>query len=54
MKFWTQAQAPAGNWYDVLGTSDKVHAIDYAIYVGRDGTKARVIVRTDAVVWETP
>ncbi len=50
--YWVQAKAPAGNWYDELGTDLLPRAIDYAKFLVNDGRVARVVLRKDTVVWD--
>jgi hypothetical protein len=53
--FWVQEQAPAGNYFDVLGTPNLDQrslktAQDYVHYVNIQGRKARIVLRTDVVI----
>jgi hypothetical protein len=51
MKYWAQAQASAGGWYDLLGTYDLKVAVEYAAYhLEKCDQKVRVVERTDTVV----
>lgn len=49
--YWVQQIAPAGNFYDVLGTGDDLKAAqDYAKYTRGQGYKTRIVLRTDVVI----
>ncbi|MDE1879519.1 MAG: hypothetical protein KGI89_03125 [Euryarchaeota archaeon] len=49
--YWVQTRAPAHNWVDNLGTSEKASAISHAIYLRKRGEAVRVVVRVHRVVW---
>ena len=50
-KYWVQERAPAGNWYDSIGTNDDAEqAKAYARAMCIDGNPARVVERTDRVI----
>lgn len=53
MKYWVQAKAPAGNWYDMLGTNDKDAAIRYAKHAidVEKYTSIRIVERIDTPIW---
>lgn len=52
MRYWTQTQAPNGNWVDVLGSDDLDTCKGYADFQqDKLGRTARVIARTDEVVY---
>lgn len=51
-KFWTQAKAPGGNWYDVLGSDDESTCVQHAIFMQEQGDQTRVIERCDMELWE--
>lgn len=51
-RFWTQTQAPAGNWTDHYGTGAMQPCINMAEHlIAKEGEKARVVERVDTVVW---
>lgn len=50
MKYYTQIQAPAGNWVDVLGSDDVTSCRMFAKYRRELGDTVRVIERKDKVV----
>lgn len=53
MRYYVQCKAPANNWYDVLGTDDKEHAVEFMNYQQRvHGLTAQVVERVDTVVAE--
>jgi hypothetical protein len=51
-QYWTQVKAPAGNWFDSLGTDELAGAISFAKFEVEQGNTARVVSRTDIVVWD--
>ena len=51
MRYWLQLKAPAGNWYDSIGTSSINDAISYAEDEVKRGATARVVERRDIEVW---
>ena len=49
--FVVQEQAPAGNWFDILGTKDKKRAFEFAKYNADTKQKAtRVILREETEI----
>jgi hypothetical protein len=53
-KYWTQVQAPAGNWVDSMGCDVMQRCVAHGEHCAKDGVKARVVERVDTVVWPQP
>jgi hypothetical protein len=43
MRYTVQCQAPAGNWYDVLGTNDVHLVVRHANYHVEKGDEVRIV-----------
>ena len=50
MKYWVQVQAPAGNWYDSLGSNDLNAVRKHAAHLRERGHTVRIIRRKDTVI----
>lgn len=51
MRYFTQTQAPSGNWIDVLGTDNQADAEAFMRYqFEQQGKNARVVKRVDLEV----
>lgn len=51
---WVQQQAPAGNFYDSLGTDSMKDAKAQAIYIRSKGGVARIVRRIDVIIGNYP
>lgn len=51
-KYWMQTQAPAGNWTDSIGSSDKESCMQHGKYrAAVYGDAVRVVERVDVTLW---